>query len=270
MGRIEAGQVDGSAAEVYEAFFVPALFGAWAEPVLEATTVGSGDRVLDVACGTGVLARAASERVGPTGSVVGVDINADMLSVARTRAPHVTWTEGPAEALPFPEGAFDVVVSQFGLMFFDDRGAAVREMARVLRPDGRVGVAVWGELARTPGYAAMTALLRRLFGDGVARALEAPYALGDQAHLRDVFTEAGLDDVEVRTLTGTARFASIDAWVHTDVRGWTLADQIDDDQFRRLLTEARRELARFADDTGQVSFEAPAHIATWRAHAAPG
>jgi len=134
------------AANAYETLFVPALFGEWAPRVAEAAQVKLGQRVLDVACGTGVLAREVVSRTGPSGYVAGVDPDPGMLAVARTLAPSVDWREGDAESLPFPHRSFDAVVSQFGLMFFADRHRAIREMLRVLAPGGRLAAAVWDSL----------------------------------------------------------------------------------------------------------------------------
>ena len=262
MESTASGQVSGSAAEVYDAFFVPALFGAWAGPVSDAAGLGPGDRVLDVACGTGALTRQAWARVQPGGSVAGLDINDGMLSVARRQAPEIEWHQGPAESLPFGDGVFDAVLCQFGLMFFEDRVAALSEMARVLRPGGRLCVAVWDSLDNTPGYAAVTALLQRLFGDAVADGMRAPFNLGDSNQLLPLFSAAGIADGDLRTLQGNARFPSIESWIHTDVKGWTLADMIDDAEYATLQEAAQRELADFALDDGSVQFAAPAHIVT--------
>jgi len=256
------GQVSRSAADVYEEFFVPALFAQWVEPVADAARLADGHRVLDVACGTGVLAREASKRVRPRGSVIGLDRNDGMLAVARRRSDGIEWRPGRAEALPFPDGCFDAVISQFGLMFFEDRGAALSEMWRVLQPGGRLAVAVWDTLDHAPGYAAMTALLQRLFGEPVADALRAPYVLGDPESLSRLFAEAGIPGARVATQDGTATFPSIESWVHTDVKGWTLADLIDDGQYEILRREAMRDLEAFVEPKGAVSFRHPAHIVT--------
>jgi ubiquinone/menaquinone biosynthesis C-methylase UbiE len=262
MNESERGQVTQSAAEVYDEFFVPALFEEWAGRVAEAAAVRSGERVLDVACGTGVLTRAVAARVGASGAALGLDVNDGMLAVARRRAARLDWRQGRAEALPFERESFDAVVSQFGLMFFEDRVAALTEMMRVLRRGGRLAVAVWDALERTPGYAAVTRLLQKLFGDQVADALRAPFALGDPAALRSLFAAAGIPNVSVTTRTGTARFLSIKAWVSTEVKGWTLADLIDDAQLARLLDEAEKALRPFLTADGTVAFDAPAHIVT--------
>ena len=262
MSATETGQVTHTAAEVYEAFFLPALFQQWASRVADAAGIRAGQRALDVACGTGVLARAIADRVGSAGSVVGLDVNPGMLAVAQRQAPAITWKQGRAEALPFDSDSFDIVVSQFGLMFFEDRKIALQEMMRIVRPGGRLAVAVWDSLDHTPGYAAMTALLQQLFGDQVADALRAPFVLGDRQLLRSLFVEAGIPDAQITTQAGTARFPSIEAWIATEIKGWTLADVLDDAQFDLLLREADRVLRPFVTADGTVAFGAPAHIVT--------
>ena len=262
MSKIASGQVSASAAEIYEEFYLPALFLEWAPRMAEAARVGAGQRVLDVACGTGVLARALPARVGPRGAVTGLDINEGMLAVARRQAPGIEWRQGAAEALPFADASFDAVVSQFGLMFFQDRPKAIGEMLRVLRPGGRLAVAVWDSLERTPGYAAFVGLLERLFGKETAEALRSPFVLGDPPALRALFREGGAPEAHIVTHEGSARFPSIESWVYTDVKGWTAADLIDEAGYARLLAEAERELRPFVTADGTVVLSAPAHIVT--------
>ncbi|MEM7345442.1 MAG: methyltransferase domain-containing protein, partial [Chloroflexota bacterium] len=228
----------------------------------DAADLQPGQRVLDVACGTGVLARTAAGRVEVGGQVVGVDINEGMLAVAKQKAPHITWWHGPAENLPFEDNSFDAVISQFGLMFFEDRQEALKEMMRVLRPGGKLAVAVWDRIENTPGYAAMVALLQRLFGDEAADGLRAPYNLGDKQLLQKTFNEVGISNASIDTVDGLAQFASIKAWVFTDIKGWTLADMIDEAQFKYLLEEAEKALQPFVAADGSVSFKHSAHIVT--------
>ena len=261
MEDAQTGQVVAEAAEVDENLFVPALFGQWTQHVLELADVRAGHRVLDVGCGTGVPARTAVPRVGPTGSVTGVDPNPGMLAVARRSDPAIEWTDGAAERLPFEDASFDRVVSQFALMFFTDRAVGLGEMARVAKPGASVAVATWSGLETSPGYAALVDLIERLVGDEAAEALRAPFVLGTAEQVETVLSDHFVD-VTVETLVGTARFDSIDMWVHADVRGWTLADTISDAQFDVLLAEARRELATFTNADGAVEFAAPALIGT--------
>jgi SAM-dependent methyltransferase len=258
----DSGQVTRSAAEVYEDLFPAALFNEWAPRVAEFARLKAGMRVLDVACGTGVFSLVAADIVGPTGSVVGLDLNPGMLEVAKRKAPHIDWHQAPAEAIPFGNDMFDAVVSQFGLMFFQDKTLAIREMLRVLKPSGSLAVAVWDSLENVTGYAGITKLLSRLFGDSAAASLRAPYSLGDTEELSSLFSEADASGVRIRTVEGKARFPSIRHWMEADIRGWTLADVLDDEQFELLVTEAESELSTFVTAEGTVLFSSPAHIVT--------
>jgi ubiquinone/menaquinone biosynthesis C-methylase UbiE len=260
----DSGQLTSSAAEVYDEFFLPALFGAWPPQLVAAAHLNPGMRVVDVACGTGVLTIPAAKAVSPGGTAVGLDLNSGMLAVARRKAPEIDWREAPAEALPFDSADFDAAVSQFGLMFFRDRHAALREMWRVLRPGGRLAIAVWDSLENTPGYSAITLLLARLFGDEIAELLRAPYALGDAKLLEALLLESGVEKPQVSRLAGEARFPSVRSWMHTDVRGWTLSDKLADHQFELLVGEAENELRGFVTPEGSVRFDHPALIATAR------
>lgn len=252
------------AAAVYEDLFVPALFQEWANRVADAARLKPGDRVLDVACGTGVLARAAAARVSPGGSVVGLDVNPGMLSVAARVAPGIEWRQGAAESIPYEDSSFNAVVSQFGLMFFSDRQAALREMVRVLAPGGHLAVAVLDSLDKNPGYATFATILERVVGAHAADALRFPFALGDRRELSSLFTGAQAPPPEVSTHEGTARFPSTRAMVTADVKGWFPLARIvvDDDQFERLVAETERALGSFVGPNGAVEFPISAHIVT--------
>jgi SAM-dependent methyltransferase len=253
-----------AAAEAYETFFVPALFAEWAPRVVDAAGVAPGHRVLDVACGTGVLAREVHSRVtaSGTGAVVGLDPAPGMLEVARRREPAIEWHAGVAEDLPFPDGSFDVVVSQFGLMFFPDRAGALREMRRVLKPGGAIAVAVWDSLDNTPAYAAEVALLERLAGNEAADALRAPFVLGDTEELGTLFESAGLAQPEILSHAGAGRFPSIRAMVEGDLRGWlpVMGVHLPEEIIQQILEAAETELQPFLAENGTVLFDSPAHI----------
>src|SRR5262245_17149362 len=152
-------QID--AANAYEALFVPALFGQWAPKVADAAQIQPGQRALDVACGTGVLARELASRTGSSGRVAGIDPGPGMVAVAKHLAPDLEWREGVAESLPFPDQSFDAVLSQFGLMFFTDRRQALREMLRVLAPGGHLVVAVWDCVVNIRGFYRLVAPVDR-------------------------------------------------------------------------------------------------------------
>jgi SAM-dependent methyltransferase len=255
-------QID--AAKAYERLMVPALFGEWASTVADAAHIQAGERVLDVACGTGALAREVLPRTGGAEFVTGLDPSAGMLEVAKRLSPDVEWREGVAESLPYPDASFDVVVCQFGLMFFNDRSEALRQVLRVLRPGGRIAFAVWDSLESIPAYADEVALLERLVGVPAANALRAPFVLGDRGDLEVLFAGAGVSGVEVAVRKGTARFPSIRVMVEADLRGWlpVMGVVLTEEQIAGILEAAEQALSHYVAGDGAVSFGTSAHIVT--------
>lgn len=197
----------------YEAQLVPRIFRPWAERLVEAAGLMAGERVLDLACGTGIVARTAARRVGPGGTVVGVDVNPAMLEVAREVSdgirPPIEYVESNALNLAFPASSFDVVFCQQGLQFFADRAAALREVRRVTTPRGRAIFAVWRGIDH---HRAMTALdgevLLRHLDPEVMQGSDAPFWLGDIEQVRSLFHGAGFANVHIRSSAGEVRFSS--------------------------------------------------------------
>jgi SAM-dependent methyltransferase len=187
-----------------------------------------------------------------------------MVAVAKHLAPTVEWREGVAESLPFPDQSFDAVVSQFGLMFFADRGQALREMLRVLAPGGHLAVAVWDSLDNIPAFSRLVALLEQTAGRRAADALRAPFALGDRQELASLFSDAGAISAEITTRHGTACFPSIRTLVEAELRGWlpVMGIILTEDQIGQILQEAEHALSPYADTDGQVAFPLSAHLVT--------
>jgi SAM-dependent methyltransferase len=259
MGDNQTGQVSDEAARIYEEFYLPALFEEWPPLVTKAAQIRKGDRVIDVACGTGALAIAVAEYVGPEGAVVGIDVNDGMLDIARLKSSSVEWLNAPAEALPFNDEQFHCVVSQFGLMYFENQESAVREMLRVLKRNGSLAVVVWDQLDKNPGLAAEEHLWQKVLGTEVD---ETPYRLGDKGILENLFKSSGVHDIQITTHEGTARFDSIESWIHTGAKGWTADDALSDDQLTHLLRTAEDELVGFRTAQGTVAFPTSAHVVT--------
>jgi SAM-dependent methyltransferase len=253
-------QID--AATSYEEFFLPALFNQWPSHILDAAQVGPGQKLLDVACGTGILARAALARISPGGSVVGLDLNPGMLAVATKLEPRITWRQGIAESLPYPDASFDIVLSQFGLMFFTDRLKAMSEMRRVLTPEGRLAVAVWDSLDHIPGYAAEVALVERIAGERAVNPLRAPFLLGDKDELAALFKSADVNEVSILTHHGVARFPTIRSMLDADIKGWLplFGVILSNEEIKHIYAEAEQELSSFLAPDGTVAFDLPAHI----------
>lgn len=197
----------GSATENYERYFVPAIGGPLAEQLVAAAALRPGERVLDVACGTGVVARLAADQVGPAGSVAGADVNPGMLAVARTVATSsgrtsIQWYETAAEAMPLPDAAYDVVFCQLALQFFADKTAALREMRRVLAPGGRAYASV---PAPTAFFGVLEQAVTRHVGPAIGVFVGQVFSLNDSGELEGLFRNAGFDEVHVRIETRPVR-----------------------------------------------------------------
>ena len=248
----------------YEALFVPALFKPWTRFLLDGAGVGAGDAVLDIACGTGVLARDALATAGNEGRVVGLDAAPGMLAAAGEIEPGIEWVLGSAESLDFADATFDRVVTQFGLMFFADRGKAAAEMHRVLKPGGSLAVAVWNSVEANPAYADIISLLAEHVGEAAADALRLPFNLGDASGLGPLFESAGFEQVSVTTESELARFPSHQQMLEAELRGWLPLFDIllDDAEIDRILQASDGVLSKYADESGRAIFPTSAHIIT--------
>ena len=257
MGEQSGWQVAGTAPEMMERYIGPAFATTYEELVALAALHG-GERVLDVACGTGGVTRRVAQVVGAAGKVAGLDVNEGMLSMARTvpqrhDGPPIEWHHGDAAALPFPAAAFDVVLCQYGLEFFADRAAGLREMARVLIPGGRLILRVWRALERQPFYVALIEVLERHVCAGVAAPIRAAFTLADAAELRALVAGAGFRAVRIRITTNLIRYPSLEAYVPGYLSATPIARDIaamDDTARTALLQEVTTALRGYVDDDG--------------------
>lgn len=227
---------------VYERFFVPVLFRPWAEALVDRTGLRRGDRILDLACGTGIVSRVVRQRLGHEAHVSGLDVNPNMLEVAREQIAmdgvRVDLHQGNAADLPFPDRALDVVLIQQGLQFFPDRPAALAEVRRALDDDGRVGVVAWADLNRQPFSMIEAKAVEKHLG---SPAMDTPFALGDQGMLRALFEDAGFVDIAIESHIHQARYPSADQYFETIVIAASAAvpsmQSLDANQ-RSMLVEA--------------------------------
>jgi ubiquinone/menaquinone biosynthesis C-methylase UbiE len=212
MGMNETPPQAPNPAEVYESYLVPHLFTPFARDLVARAGLKIGERVLDVACGTGIVVREVLPTVGPNGRVAGVDFNPAMLTVARTRIPGeapVEWYEASAEALPFSDAAFDLILCQQGLQFFPDKPGAIREFRRVLAPGGRVALSVWRTLEHNPVQETMNEAMVRHLGTPTLAMLFS----GNAPELEALLSGSGFEDVAIEPVTMTLRFPSADRFV---------------------------------------------------------
>ena len=248
----------------YEALFVPALFESWTKHLVDGARVAEGSYVLDVACGTGVLARKALARTGKNGRVVGADPAPGMLAAAEELEPAIDWVLCSAEALDVEDETFDCVVSQFGMMFFEDRRKAAEEMFRVLKPGGSLAIAVWRSVEHNPAYADIISVLEEYVGKAAADALRLPYSLGDPADVTAALESGGFGTVAVEAKTEKARFPSSRQMVEAELRGWLPLFDIllSEDKINEVLVQSDKTLGQYAGTTGEAVFPTSAHIFT--------
>jgi len=262
-------QVAGSAPEIYERELVPAVFGAWAPILIELAHLKPGDRVIDIACGTGIVARIAAAKVGVRGVVAAVDLNPGMLNVARSLksiddAASVQWQEASADRLPYPDGSFDVAYCQLGLQFFADRPAALREMRRVLAAKGRLAIMVWCGIQESPGFAAFAEILERSVGPAAATIMRAPFGLSDADELSRLVATADFRDIAVQRRVGGVEFPTVERFVASYVAGSPLAGHVSQasDAARESLTaDTKLALEKYVGSRG-LSFPIAAHLLT--------
>ncbi|MGQ0578370.1 MAG: class I SAM-dependent methyltransferase [Betaproteobacteria bacterium] len=258
----ERWQLNGGEPESYEQYKVPRLFGPLTRLFLDPVPLRAGDRVLDVACGTGVVARLAASRVAPPGKVVGVDLNERMLGVARAHAPEdgvpIEWRQGDATQLPFADGMFEFVLCQQGLQFFPDHSRALREMHRVLAPGGMLALNVWGKASRY--NVALAEALARYHDANTANRSLAPFALSDPQVVRTLVTDAGFGRIDMRTAVVTRRVQPSQEWLLQDTAGLPYASAIDGmDSIARaaMVREIGAKLKEFWDGD---SFAVPTDV----------
>lgn len=253
----ETFQLPIEAAERYESLFVPAFFAQWAHVLCRAAGVDAASRspLLDVACGTGIVARTAVELRGSPDGVTGVDLNEAMLTVARRVEPRIDWRLGDATALPLPDTAFETTLSQMALMFFPDPERAFAELQRVTRPGGTVGILVPAALEAQAAFAPFVSMATRHAGPDAARLLSAYFACGDLDALTSRADNAGLDVTRASVEEGRYRAPSVAAFVTTEVESTPLGERIDADTFDRITRDATQVLAPFTQEDGRV--EAP-------------
>ena len=197
-----------SPSEIYEQYMVPGIFSRLSATLLELVAPQPGERVLDLACGTGVVARMAAPMVQPGGEVFGVDFNPAQIATARSIDSSIEWREGDAGSLPFADREFDLIVCQQGFQFFPDRVQAVREIHRVVKPGGRVGITVWSSIENSPGYLAIAHALDKTVGSSAAGLLDELFAFPSSDDVGRVFADGGFSDAIVETHQIDAFFSS--------------------------------------------------------------
>ena len=244
-------QLAGDAPAAYSRFNVK-IMEPWTDDLIRSANCRDGDRVLDVACGTGVVSNRISLVTTKHCSITGIDVNEGMLNVAR-RNPQMTWHLGSATELPFEADSFEVVICQQGLQYFPNRPTAMREMARVLVPNGRLALNVWGALDRQPGLLAIVETVGEFLGQDSQAALAMAYSLNTRQELHRLAGDTKLRNVHVRFEHRTMRYPNAADYVAgfmgaTPVTAQFLAQS--EDRQRAFIARAAEQLSTYMDDAG--------------------
>ena len=257
-------QITPEQAAAYEELFVPALFAQWAPMMTDLAKIREDQRILDVACGTGVAARAAADLVGGSGSVVGLDLNPAMIEVAARIRPEIEWCQGDASELPFPGESFDAVLCQSALFFFPDVDRALSEMARVVRRGGVVVIQTYAALADQPAYREFDAIVRRVAPGEALGLLDTYWSMGDLAAMGAALERAGLGVVESRTTQGTVRYGTVENLVATEIRATPLAARLSQSQIDQILAECATVLNSFSTPERGLEMPITSHLVAAR------
>ena len=249
------------AARYYQQFIVPMMLQPWAAKLVDRAALSPGCRVLDVACGTGVATRIAAERVGPSGEVVGVDLNAAMLSVARSLEPvpgaRIRWRRGDAEDLPFPDLSFDAVLCQQGFQFFPDRVKAALEIARVLRPGGRLAVSVWCGPDWNPLAAALISVLQDSRPE-FSQAMRWPFSVQNRREITAPIARAGFRILTAKMSHLRVYAVNATAFVHGLLRAMPFAGEILGPDMEALVRDTISALRAYVRQ-GELRLPSQAH-----------
>ena len=259
-------QLQGDAAQIYEEQKVPSMFRPLAEATLRQVEVPEGSRVIDIACGTGIVGRLLAEKVGKSGSVVGVDLNAGMLEVAKRSVPSgVEWHQGNVIALPFPDASFDMAFCQQGLQFFSDKVAALNEVRRILTTGGTLILTVWSAVPALG--AAISEGLGRYVSAEAAKTALGPFIFNDIKIIKPLFVESGFSDIQNEVLVVERNLGPAEQSIPLELAGQGFADDIEklDTATRAALFNGVGEaLKEFRTDGG---FAIPQHTHLIRATA---
>jgi ubiquinone/menaquinone biosynthesis C-methylase UbiE len=240
-------------ADLFERLLVPSVFERYARDLVErARPFGPADRILDLGCGTGIVARVLRERLGGAACIAGVDLSPAMIARARAIAPDIEWHQGNALALPFADGAFDVVLSQQVLQFTGDRAAAVREIRRVLAPGGRLVASTWRPRQHQPLYHALGEVAERHLG----RSADLRWSL-DGEELRALLVDAGFTEVRIDTASLIERYREFPVRLSATAANHDLSALDDDERERRWAAVEADSAAVLAGFSAEGGFANP-------------
>jgi ubiquinone/menaquinone biosynthesis C-methylase UbiE len=259
-------QLGGDSPLAYNTYIVDVFLQDYTRRLVEAAAIKPGMRVLDIACGTGIVTRLVAEKVRPTDYVAGLDLNAGMLEQARGSSENfaaIDWCEASVTNMPFTDASFDLMFCQHGLQFFPDKAAALAEMHRVLTPGGQLLLSVWRSIEHCPWQSAIADAVGHHVGSEAATLIRSAFNFGDSEQLRQTIVSAGFSNVEVRVEAETIRHGSLAEYVPGYISATPIAGRVaglDVAVQQKIVSDVRDALAAYLIGDG-LAVPIEAHLA---------
>ncbi|NNK86097.1 MAG: methyltransferase domain-containing protein, partial [Desulfobacterales bacterium] len=257
MNEKSGWQLCGDGPEAYEQYIVPSFSGAWAKDMVERANLLTGDRILDVGCGTGIVSRYAYKSMGESVYITGVDVNEIVIKKAREICPPnnipIEWKKGNVEALPFSDARFDVVLCQQGLQYFPHRTLALREINRVLASEGRLVFSVWRSLKYFPFYSALHRALEKYVSNEAASMLASAFTVDDSNELKGIFKSAGFKNINVCLIIKQMRFSPLEEFLVGGFVASPFANEIlalEESKREEMFQMITKSISNYIDDQG--------------------
>ncbi len=239
--------------DAYETYIVPAFTGTWAQEMVNRAFLRDGESLLDVACGTGIVARTAADEVDDIHLIHGIDINEEVIKKARKIGKNMNWHQGDVAEMPFEQESFDVILCQQGLQYFPDPFRALKEMHRVLAENGRMLLSVWRPIRYSPFYESLCTVLREFVSIESASLLSAAYTKGDYGKLKKLVEDAGFNSIHISIVIKQMSYSPFETFVMEGMMASPFSEEIKkmEDSKREEMLSAMFELNRnYIDDSG--------------------
>ena len=256
---VESWKISGNSPAAYEEYLVPGFFRPWAETLTALVSPAPGSDVLDVACGTGIVARTVSATVKNRVRVTGLDNNPEMLKHASTLSKssglEINWQQGEADQIPFEDHRFDYLFCQQGLQFFPDPQQALKEMHRVLKPGGRLGLNIIRSIDYHIAFKILADELEKHVGETAGNMMRGPFPEWDQKTLRSMVEDAGFENLSLHIEIISMRFPSPEEFLRQEAVSSPLAGEmeaLETDIRNQLIDNLNRSLEPYQDDNGVV------------------
>ncbi len=256
---VKTWQISDNSPAAYEKYLVPGFFKPWAETLTALVSPAPDSDILDVACGTGIVARTISSKVNNGIRVTGLDNNREMLEQALQLSEksglELTWQQGDAHQMPFEDDRFDYLFCQQGMQFFPEPQQVLEEMYRVLKPEGTLALNIMRSINYNPAFKILADKLEEHVGDSAGTMMRAPFPEWDPKAIRNMVENAGFEDISRHLEIIAVRFPSPEEFLRQEAASSPLAGEIESlepETLRKLVGDLNQSLEQYQDDQGVV------------------